>query len=183
MNALRSQPFHCDRKVILQFVASNAHGFCACRFLQLMPDKRANASGCLIAFSCQFPWYYAFEWSWLIDERLWIELMQWLQCLWQFLYAVHLSSDLCRDILLLEVGFLTILLSPLTWFPVCRWKWFYQHDTISLWLVKWLLFRLMFSSGIVKLTSGCPTWWNLTGKLAYCVHATVLLKPIDWGNV
>lgn len=29
-------------------------------------------------------------------------------------------------------------------------------------LLIWLLFRLMFSSGIVKLTSGCPTWWSLT---------------------
>lgn len=36
------------------------------------------------------------------------------------------------------------------------------HDSISLWLVKWLLFRLMFASGVVKLTSGCPTWWGLT---------------------
>jgi Lipase maturation factor len=96
-----------------------------------------------------------------------------------WLSAVQLSNDVCRDILLLEVGFLTILLSPLTWFPVSRWKWFYQHDTISLWLVKWLLFRLMFSSGIVKLTSGCPTWWNLTGTLAYCVRTTVLFKAID----
>jgi hypothetical protein len=28
-------------------------------------------------------------------------------------------------------------------------------------LVRWLLFRLMFSSGVVKLASGDPTWWNL----------------------
>ena len=35
-------------------------------------------------------------------------------------------------------------------------------DSISLWLVKWLLFRLMFASGVVKLTSRCPTWWGLT---------------------
>lgn len=36
------------------------------------------------------------------------------------------------------------------------------HDNITLWLVRWLGFRLMFASGVVKLTSGCPTWWGLT---------------------
>src|SRR3989442_4944348 len=30
------------------------------------------------------------------------------------------------------------------------------------WLVLWLLFRLMFLSGITKLTSGDPTWRDLT---------------------
>ena len=29
-------------------------------------------------------------------------------------------------------------------------------------LVRWLLFRMMFASGCVKLTSGCPAWWGLT---------------------
>lgn len=69
-----------------------------------------------------------------------------------------------RDILLLEAGFLAVILAPLSWVPFQRSVWFGQHDSISLWLVKWLLFRLMFASGVVKLTSGCPTWWGLTGK-------------------
>lgn len=38
------------------------------------------------------------------------------------------------------------------------------HDSVTLWLVRWLLFRLMFASGVVKLTSRCPTWWGLTGE-------------------
>lgn len=33
---------------------------------------------------------------------------------------------------------------------------------IRFWSIRWLLFRLMFSSGVVKLTSGCHTWWDLT---------------------
>ena len=41
--------------------------------------------------------------------------------------------------------------------PVAR-----SHDGLTLWLVRWLLFRLMFASGVVKLTSQCPTWWELT---------------------
>lgn len=69
------------------------------------------------------------------------------------------------DILLLETGFLTILVAPLNLqFFSSR---HHHHDRISLWLVRWLLFRLMFASGVVKLTSGCPTWWGLT---ALTVH-------------
>lgn len=38
------------------------------------------------------------------------------------------------------------------------------HDHLPFWLVRWLLFRLMFASGVVKLTSRCPAWWGLTGE-------------------
>ena len=29
-------------------------------------------------------------------------------------------------------------------------------------MLRWLLFRLMFASGVVKLLSDDPAWWNLT---------------------
>lgn len=82
-----------------------------------------------------------------------------------------------RDSLLLEAGFLTILVAPLhalrskanTWVP---------HDGITFWLIRWLLFRLMFASGIVKLTSRCPTWWGLTGE-ASCVTLIFLLFSFE----
>lgn len=38
------------------------------------------------------------------------------------------------------------------------------HEDLPFWLVRWLLFRLMFASGVVKLTSRCPAWWGLTGE-------------------
>lgn len=62
----------------------------------------------------------------------------------------------------MEVGFLTILVAPFNLFRR-RYVGYHQHDKITMWLVKWLLFRLMFASGVVKLTSMCPTWWGLTG--------------------
>ncbi|XP_048727876.2 lipase maturation factor 2-like isoform X1 [Ostrea edulis] len=68
------------------------------------------------------------------------------------------------DILLLETGFLTILVAPLN---MQFFSSHHHHDKITMWLVRWLLFRLMFASGVVKLTSGCPTWWGLT---ALAVH-------------
>jgi hypothetical protein len=64
------------------------------------------------------------------------------------------------DNLLLETGFLAVFLAPLSLrsrldseAPVPR---------LARWLMWWLLFRLMFSSGVVKLASGDPTWRSLT---------------------
>ena len=64
------------------------------------------------------------------------------------------------DTLLLETGFVAIFLAPLQWrlrrggdAPV---------SGIGLFLAKALLFKIMFMSGVVKLTSGDPSWLNLT---------------------
>ncbi len=63
------------------------------------------------------------------------------------------------DSLLLEAGFLAIfLVSP----RLGRFGSRLAAAPISLWLLRWLLFRLMFSSGWVKLASGDPTWRNLS---------------------
>lgn len=66
-----------------------------------------------------------------------------------------------RDVLLLEAGFLCILVAPFCYSQ--RGKISTPSDVITFWTVRWLLFRLMFSSGVVKLTSGCPIWWKLDG--------------------
>ncbi|NXF42273.1 LMF2 factor, partial [Nyctibius bracteatus] len=68
-----------------------------------------------------------------------------------------------RDSLLLEAGFLAVLVAPLR-LLTCRSPAWRPHDGVTFWLVRWLLFRLMFASGVVKLTSRCPTWWGLTGE-------------------
>ena len=63
------------------------------------------------------------------------------------------------DILLLETGFLAILVAPTN-----GNSWFYPkpRDHVTMMMVRWLLFRMMFASGVVKLQSNCPTWWGLT---------------------
>lgn len=72
------------------------------------------------------------------------------------------------DILLLEAGFLTVITAPLGLLQWSKSNTAFSglphrpHDTVTFWLIRWLLFRLMFASGIVKLTSLCPTWWGLT---------------------
>ena len=59
------------------------------------------------------------------------------------------------DVLLLEAGLLGILFAPWNaWVGRARW----EPSTVVLWLIRWLVFRVMFLSGVVKLTSGDPTW-------------------------
>lgn len=81
-------------------------------------------------------------------------------------FLLMLSFPLCRDNLLLETGFLCILVAPLTLIRGSRTV--RDHDPVTFWLIRWLLFRLMFASGVVKLTSRCPTWWGLTGTSVGC---------------
>ncbi|XP_041367323.1 lipase maturation factor 2-like isoform X2 [Gigantopelta aegis] len=85
------------------------------------------------------------------------------------------------DILLLEVGFLTLLIAPFNFNLLQRTRvpTHHQHDTINMWLVKWLLFRLMFASGVVKLTSRCPTWWGLTA-LTHHFESQCIPTPLAW---
>ncbi|HEY4282068.1 MAG TPA: lipase maturation factor family protein [Chthoniobacterales bacterium] len=64
------------------------------------------------------------------------------------------------DILLLETGFLALFFAP-----VRVWLHSRKQDSVprlGLFLLKLLLFKLMFMSGVVKLTSGDDSWWNLT---------------------
>lgn len=77
------------------------------------------------------------------------------------------------DILLLETGFLAIFLAP----PRLRLQ---RADSappsrIMILLVRWLLFRLMFQSGVVKLTSGDVSWADLS---ALTLHYETQPLPI-----
>ncbi len=69
------------------------------------------------------------------------------------------------DLLLLEAGFLALLLSI--------------APAIGIWLLRWLLFRFMFLSGAVKLLSGDPTWVNLSA-LSYHFQTQPLPTPLAW---
>ncbi|MEW6306665.1 MAG: lipase maturation factor family protein [Verrucomicrobiota bacterium] len=63
------------------------------------------------------------------------------------------------DILLLETGFLAIFFAPRAWRPGLGRE--TPPPRIVLWLLRWLLFRLMFLSGAVKLLSEDAAWWSL----------------------
>lgn len=63
------------------------------------------------------------------------------------------------DALLLETTLLAIFLAPWSLLPLWRAP---APPRVARWLLVWLFFRLMFLSGLVKLTSGDPTWRNLS---------------------
>ncbi len=81
------------------------------------------------------------------------------------------------DVLLLETGFLAILVAPLdllpTFPPVS------SPSPVIVWLLWWLLFRLMFSSGFTKLASGDPSWRKLTA-LRFHYETQPLPTPVAW---
>jgi predicted DCC family thiol-disulfide oxidoreductase YuxK len=84
--------------------------------------------------------------------------------LWAFyLSLVSIGQDFLAfqwDSLLLEAGLLAIFVAPL------RLRRASGSDPppsrLVVFLFRWLLFRLVFSSGVVKLASGDPSWRNLT---------------------
>jgi predicted DCC family thiol-disulfide oxidoreductase YuxK len=121
-------------------------------------------------------------------------------------WLIYLSlSTICReflgfqwDILLLETGFLAIFFAPLSLLP--RWVGRAPSRAVEpgksvatprlartlappsrsvLWLLRWLLFCLMFQSGCVKLLSGDPTWRNLT-VLTFHYETQPLPTWIGW---
>ena len=101
------------------------------------------------------------------------------------LWLAYLSlSTVCRtflgyqwDILLLEVGFLAIFLAPEKLWPnLSKEK---RPSKLVVWLHYWLLFRLMFSSGIVKLNSGDFTWRKLNA-LDYHYETQPIPNIVAW---
>src|SRR5262249_34984394 len=81
------------------------------------------------------------------------------------LYAGQTFMTYQWDTFLLEGGFVALILS------------FARMPGI--WLLRWLLFRFMFMSGVVKLLSGDPNWWNLSA-LSYHFLTQPLPTPLAW---
>ncbi|XP_038124771.1 lipase maturation factor 2a [Cyprinodon tularosa] len=102
-------------------------------------------------------------------------------CLWALYLSMYQVGQVFLyfqwDNLLLETGFLCILVAPLTLIRGSRAG--REHDRVTFWLIRWLLFRLMFASGVVKLTSRCPTWWGLTA-LTYHYETQCIPTPLAW---
>lgn len=80
-------------------------------------------------------------------------------------YAGQIFMNYQWDTFLLETGFLALIVSFAT--------------TPGIWLLRWLLFRFMFMSGVVKLLSGDPNWRNLSA-LSYHFLTQPLPTPLAW---
>lgn len=124
---------------------------------------------------------------WLNDSDLAIQVVCWMGIVASLLLTLNILSRLSLlllyaaylsllyagqefmtyqwDVFLLEAGFLALLMS---WAP-----------RPGLWLLRWLLFRFMFMSGMVKLLSGDPHWRDLTA-LTYHFLTQPLPTPLAW---
>ncbi|MGY5883233.1 lipase maturation factor family protein [Modestobacter lacusdianchii] len=104
-----------------------------------------------------------------------LPLAGWM-ALWLVLWALYLSIVNVGQIwygfgwesLLLEVGFLVVFLGPAHVAP----------PTLGMWLVRWLLFRLEFGAGLIKMR-GDRCWRDLT-CLAYHHETQPMPNPLSW---
>ena len=81
---------------------------------------------------------------------------------WAFyLSLVHVGQDFLSfqwDVLLLETGSIALLLAPWVQLRPRRPEGEAAPSGAAIWLLRLLLFKLMWSSGITKLTWNDPTW-------------------------
>ncbi len=95
---------------------------------------------------------------------------------WALLWALYLSIvnvgqtwySFGWETLLLETGFLAVFLGPRNVVP----------PTLVLWLLRWLLFRVEFGAGLIKLR-GDPCWRDLT-CLYYHHETQPMPNPLSW---
>jgi predicted DCC family thiol-disulfide oxidoreductase YuxK len=81
------------------------------------------------------------------------------------------------DNLLLEAGFLAIFFAPLQFLPKLSRE--PPPSRIVLWLLRLLLFKLVFSSGCMKILSGDPNWHDLSA-LTFHFQTQPLPTWIGW---
>ncbi len=112
-------------------------------------------AGAAFALAAMFaPWRWAMRLALALCLILWLSLCSAGQDFLSFQW----------DILLSEAGFLAI---------------FADDSPVRIWLFRWLAFRLMFYSGVVKFASGDPNWRNLTA-LHYHYETQPLPTPLAW---
>jgi lipase maturation factor 1 len=135
-------------------------------------------------FSASDAWLLLLSWGGtVLAVFLTIDVAPWPALV--LLWVLYLSLfTVCRlflsyqwDVLLLETGFLAIWLAPSEIMP--RFPSVTEPPVIIIWLFWWLLFRLMFSSGIVKLRSG-DLGWRMLSALCHHYQTQPLPTPLAW---
>lgn len=108
-----------------------------------------------------------------LPERVpvWASMLWWFTLWGLYLSIVNIGQTFYAfgwESLLLEAGFLAIFLGPASVAP----------PTLVLWLIRWLLFRLEFGAGLIKLR-GDPCWRDLT-CLYYHHETQPMPNPLSW---
>ena len=90
------------------------------------------------------------------------------------------------DILLIETGFLTgLCFAPWRSLTLqCSGTQNESEQQVGSWPIRFLLFKLMFMSGVVKVQADCPTWQNLTALefhfATQCVSSAISILHITF---
>ena len=124
---------------------------------------------------------------WLNDSDLAISAACWAGAGLSLMLALDLLPRL--SLVLIYVLYLSLLYAGQT-FMNFQWDTFLLETavvalvmsfapTTGVWLARWLLFRFMFMSGVVKLISGDPNWRNLSA-LSYHFLTQPLPTPLAW---
>ncbi len=93
-------------------------------------------------------------------------------------------TEFQSDGMLLEATWLSLFFVPWQWFEP---PWPVPKNLVkqrpppkaSLWLLRFMVFRLMFASALVKIVSGDPTWRDLTA-LDYHFETQPIPTPLAW---
>ncbi|MGH7162892.1 MAG: lipase maturation factor family protein, partial [Planctomycetota bacterium] len=93
-------------------------------------------------------------------------LLLWPLYLSLFTIGQHDFLTFQWDTLLLETGFLALF-----------WA---RGSRATPWLLRFLLFRLVFASGLLKITSGDHAWWTDLTALSFHYETQPLPTPLAW---
>jgi hypothetical protein len=102
---------------------------------------------------------------------VWLPILAWLALWVLYLSILNVGQTFYAfgwESLLLEAGFLAIFLGPASIAP----------PVVILWLIRWLLFRVEFGAGLIKLR-GDPCWRDLT-CLYYHHETQPMPNPLSW---
>ena len=124
---------------------------------------------------------------WLNDSDLAIQAVCWGGAAFSLMLVLNLLPRL--SLVLIYALYLSLLYAGQT-FMTFQWDTFLLETavvaflmslspTTGVWLARWLLFRFMFMSGVVKLISGDPTWRDLSA-LSYHFLTQPLPTPLAW---
>jgi predicted DCC family thiol-disulfide oxidoreductase YuxK len=124
---------------------------------------------------------------WLNDSDLAIQAVCWAGAGFSLMLVLNLLPRL--SLVLVYALYLSLLYAGQT-FMSFQWDTFLLETTVvalmmsfspttGVWLSRWLLFRFMFMSGVVKLISGDSNWRNLTA-LNYHFLTQPLPTPLAW---
>ncbi len=160
----------------LNLVSNNIPGTILNKFIQLPSLFWFNASDKFLFAACFLGIVLSLNLMVRRDKNKFdiVEFVSLLILYLLYLSFVNVSRDFLSfqwDILLLETGFLTALfaLGKTNEFAV----------KVFTWLFRFLLFKLMFMSGLVKLYTHDPNWANMTA-LTYHYYTQPLPNPISF---